>query len=99
MADTIRTSLYAIAESSYGVTPTSPSFAKKRFTDGTVMNLTKSEIQSAEIYSDGMERVSRHGNKVAQGTLNFEWSYGSYDLEMESLLMKMVPWCKPSRLV
>lgn len=83
MANSSRHATYYIAESTFGTTPTSPAFSYFRNT-GNTLGMTKTEIASAELYSDRGIRDSRHGNKQGAGDTPFELSYNTYEDLLEA---------------
>lgn len=62
-----------IGESSYGVTPNTPSMRQLRVT-GDDLNLVKESFLSNELRSDREITDFRHGNRQVGGNLNFELS-------------------------
>lgn len=85
MADGSRHELYAIAETTYGQTPTNPTFDTIRIT-GTTLGLTKDSLQSNEIRSDRQIADFRLGANQVGGEINFELSYGSFDEFLKGVL-------------
>lgn len=85
MADGSRHELYAIAETTYGQTPTNPAFDTVRIT-GTTLGLTKDSLQSNEIRSDRQIADFRLGANQVGGEINFELSYGSFDEFLKGVL-------------
>lgn len=85
MADSSRHALYAIAEVTYGTTPTTPAFKTLRHT-GTNLALTKNTMQSEELRPDRQIQDYRHGTKQAGGDISGELSYGAYDDFLEAVL-------------
>lgn len=78
MANSSRHETYYVPESTYGETPVSPSFLYSR-NAGLTLGVTKTEIQSSELYADRGIRDSRHGNKQLGGDEAIELSYSSHD--------------------
>lgn len=78
MANGSRHSIYAVAEQTYGVTPTDPAFDTVRIT-GTTLGLSKDSLQSEEIRSDRQIADFRLGANQVGGDVNFELSYGTFD--------------------
>jgi len=85
MANSARHSTYQKIESTYGTTPSSPAFDFFRST-GNTLGMTKTAVESAELYSDRGLRDLRHGNKNIAGDIPTELSYGSHDAQLEALL-------------
>jgi hypothetical protein len=85
MADSARHATYQIVESTYGTTPTSPAFVYFRST-GNTLGVSKTNIESEELYADRGKRDSRHGNKNLAGDIPTELSYGSHDTQLEAAL-------------
>lgn len=86
MADGSRHSLFIAPETTYGVTPTNPTFTTVRNT-GTTLGLAKTSNQSAEIRSDRQIAGFRHGTKQIGGDINIELSHGSFDGILEAVTM------------
>lgn len=85
MAESSRHNLYYVEESTFGTTPTSPSFSYLRHTsDG--LTTTKTEIVSAELYQDRGIRDARHGNRTGAGEVAVELSYNSFNDMVEAAL-------------
>ena len=85
MANSARHATYQKEESTYGTTPSSPAFTYFRST-GNTLGMSKTAIQSAELYADRGLRDLRHGNKNIAGDIPTELSYGSHDDQLEALL-------------
>ncbi len=85
MASGSRHSLAMVAESSYGVTPSTPVFTPIR-TTGTTLALTKDGFQSQEIRSDRQISDFRHGARRVAGDISIELSYGTFDPILEAVL-------------
>ena len=85
MADGSRHSMRMVAEVTHGVTPATPEFTTIRHT-GTTLGLSKEALQSEEIRNDRQIADFRHGARQVGGDINFELSYGSFDVILEALL-------------
>jgi len=85
MADGSLHRLAYVAEVTYGTTPATPAFTTVRNT-GTTLGLQKDIIQPAELRADRHIADFRHGAKQVSGDINFELSYGSYDVLLEALM-------------
>ena len=80
-----RHNLSYVLESTFGTTPTNPSFTPIRHT-GTTLGLSKDSIESEELREDRQVAHYRHGNKSVTGDVNFELSYGGLDALLEATL-------------
>ena len=78
-----RSSLAYIAETAFGTTPASPTFAKLPFNTHSI-DLTKDRVEGNEIQSDRMTRVDRHGNKQAGGSVEVDLRKADFDEFIES---------------
>ena len=78
-----RSSLSYIAESTFGTTPSTPTFAQLPINTHS-LDLTKDRVEGNEIQADRMPRVDRHGNKQAGGSLEVDLRKGDYDELFES---------------
>lgn len=78
-----RSSLAYIAETSFGTTPSTPTFAYLPFNTHSI-DLTKDRVEGNEIQSDRMTRVDRHGNKQAGGSVEVDLRKGDFDEFIES---------------
>ena len=78
-----RSSLAFIAESTFGTTPSSPTFAKLPINSHS-LDLTKDRVEGNEIQADRMPRVDRHGNKQAGGSIEADLRKGDFDALFES---------------
>ena len=78
-----RSSLSYIAETSFGTTPASPTFAYLPFNTHSI-DLTKDRVEGNEIQSDRMTRVDRHGNKQAGGSIETDLRKADFDELFES---------------
>lgn len=78
-----RSSLAYIAETSFGTTPSTPTFAYLPFNTHSI-DLSKDRVEGNEIQSDRMTRVDRHGNKQAGGSVEVDLRKGDFDEFIES---------------
>lgn len=78
-----RSSLAYIAETSFGTTPATPTFAYLPFNTHSI-DLSKDRVEGNEIQSDRMTRVDRHGNKQAGGSVEVDLRKGDFDEFIES---------------
>ncbi len=85
MADGSRHSMAYIKESTYGVTPASPTLKPIRG-GKTTLGLSKDSIQSEELRDDRQIADMRHGNQQVGGSIPVELSYGSFDDFLEAIL-------------
>lgn len=85
MANGSRHSLRMIPEVTYGVTPATPKWTPVRNT-GVTLALTKESLQSEEIRDDRQIADFRLGARQVGGDINFELSYGSFDVLLEAAL-------------
>jgi hypothetical protein len=74
-----------VAETVYGVTPTTPTMKELRNNSGGLV-ITKDTFQSQEIRSDRQISDFRHGTRQGAGNIDFELSYGAFDDFLESAL-------------
>ena len=81
-----RSSLSFIAESAFGTTPSTPTFANLPFNTHS-LDLTKDRVEGNEIQADRMPRVDRHGNKQAGGSIEVDLRNGDYDAFLESAFL------------
>ncbi|AEP08888.1 phage tail tube protein [Micavibrio aeruginosavorus] len=85
MADTSQTRLAYIAESVYGTTPATPTFKKVRYTGESLkharQNITSNEIRPDRNVADLVQVAGG-----AEGGVNFELSYGTFDDFLESFM-------------
>ena len=86
MSDSSRHDLYQVPEAAYGVTPANPDFDKVRHTS-TSLGLAKETAVSEELRGDRQINCFRHGLKQVGGDIGFELSYGSYDSQLEAVLL------------
>ena len=80
-----RHNLSYVLETTFGTTPTNPSFTPIRHT-GTTLGLSKDSIESEELREDRQVAHYRHGNKSVTGDVNFELSYGGLDDLLQATL-------------
>ena len=80
-----RHNLSYVLESTFGTTPTNPSFTPIRHT-GTTLGLSKDAGESEELREDRQVAHYRHGNKSVTGDVNFELSYGGLDDLLQATL-------------
>lgn len=81
-----RTSLAYIAETTFGTTPSSPTFANLPVNTHS-LDLTKDRVEGNEIQADRMPRVDRHGNKQAGGSIEVDLRKGDFDEFIESAML------------
>lgn len=86
MADGSRHSMRLVLESTYGVTPATPTLTPIRHTQ-TTLGLTKDSLQSEEIRADRQIADFRHGARQVGGDIQFELSFDSFDSILEALTM------------
>lgn len=77
--------LAAIAEVTYGTTPTTPAFSTLRHNSCNI-GLSKDAVESEEIRGDRQITCFRHGNKSVGGDVEGELVYGEYDTLIEAAL-------------
>ena len=78
-----RSSLAYIAETAFGTTPSTPTFAYLPFNTHSI-DLTKDRVEGNEIQADRMTRVDRHGNKQAGGSIETDLRKADFDELFES---------------
>jgi len=78
-----RTGLSYVVESSFGVTPSSPSMTSLPYNSHS-LNLSKQRVQGNEIQTDRMPRVDRHGNRQVGGDIVVDLRPGDFDDLIES---------------
>lgn len=85
MTNSSETRLASIVESTYGTTPSTPTFLNQRFTaedlNANIENTTSNEIRPDRNISDLIQT-----GQDAGGSVDFELSYGSFDLWLESVM-------------
>jgi hypothetical protein len=86
LASGSRASLALIKETSFGVTPGTPTFSYLPINTHS-LDLTKDRVEGNEIQSDRMTRVDRHGNRQAGGSIEVDLRKGDFDGLLESVMM------------
>lgn len=76
-------SLHFVAESSYGTTPSTPTWTPCPHT-GTTLALTKDGIESEKLRGDRQVEDFRHGNKSIGGDISCELEYAAFDTLLEA---------------
>ena len=79
-------SAHYVFESTYGVTPTTPTWAPVCIT-GASLGLTRDTIESGCLTSDRQVKDVRNGNKQLGGSVDSELIYGEADPLLEAALM------------
>lgn len=80
-------SLHMVAESTYGTTPTTPTWTPIPHTSCT-LGVTKDSIVSSKLRGDRQIEDLRHGNKSVGGDIGFDLEYGgAFDDILEAVLM------------
>jgi len=77
-------SLHFVAESSYGTTPSTPTWTPCPHT-GTALALSKDGIESEKLRGDRQVEDFRHGNKSVGGDISCELEYGALDDLLEAV--------------
>jgi len=77
--------LYYVAETSYGVVPSTPTWNRFPHT-GTTLNLTKDGIESEKLRGDRQVEDFRHGNRSIGGDVSSELEYAAFDDLLEAAL-------------
>jgi hypothetical protein len=85
-----RSELRYIAESNFGVTPSSPTLARLPIKTHSLA-LTKERLEGNDIQADRMPRVDRHGNRSAGGSIEVDLRAGDYDEFLESAMFSSFP--------
>jgi hypothetical protein len=80
-----RSELRYIAESTFGVTPSTPVLARLPVKTHS-LNLTKERLEGQDIQADRMPRVDRHGNRSAAGSIEVDLRQGDFDDFLESAM-------------
>ena len=83
---TDRVGLNVVAETTWGVTPTTPAFSAVRFT-GESLNFTTSFVSSEEIRADRMQTDTQKVSQQGAGDINGEMTYGTYDTFLSAAFM------------
>jgi len=78
-------SLHYVAESTYGTTPSTPTWTPLPHT-GTTLALTKDGIESEKLRGDRQVEDFRHGNKSVAGDVTGELEYAAFDDMLEAAL-------------
>lgn len=78
-------SLHYVAETTYGTTPSTPSFSPLPHT-GTTLAVTKDAVESEKIRGDRQVEDFRHGNKTVGGEVSAELEYEAFDDLLEAAL-------------
>jgi len=77
-------SLHYIAETTYGTTPSTPSFSPIPHT-GTSLAVSKDAVESEKLRGDRMVEDFRHGNKTVGGDITCELEYEAFDDLLEAV--------------
>lgn len=80
-----RSGLRYIKESTFGVTPSTPTLIEIPYSTHS-LNLTKERVSSNDIQPDRMLRVDRHGNRQAGGDITVDLRKGDFDPFLESAM-------------
>lgn len=75
-----------VKETTFGVTPSTPTMTKLRHTSGFALKLSRTNIVSEELRDDAQISSIKLGNKSIEGPMPMELSYGEYDPFLESLV-------------
>ena len=78
-----RSGLVYVVESSFGVTPSTPTMIRLPFSTHS-LNLTRSRQQGTDILPDRIPRVDRHGVQQAVGDIAAQFRPADYDALLES---------------
>lgn len=78
-------SLHYVAESTYGTTPSIPTWTPLPHT-GTTLAITKDAIESEKLRGDRQVEDFRHGNKSVSGDITGELEYEAFDDMLEAAL-------------
>ena len=78
-------SLHYIAESTYGTTPSTPTWTPLPHT-GTTLALSKDGIESEKLRGDRQVEDFRHGNKSVGGDVSAEMEYSAFDDIIEAVM-------------
>lgn len=77
--------VYFVAESTYGTTPSTPTWTPCPHTSYSV-GATKDSIVSSKLRADRQIEDLRHGNKQIGGDVGIELEYGAFDTLLEALM-------------
>lgn len=75
-----------VAETSFGVTPATPTMLAMRSLIGSKLDLTRSTFPSKEMNVTRQTMALTYGNRTGAGSFPFEFSYATFDDFMEALL-------------
>ena len=78
--------LHFVAESTYGTTPSTPTWTPCPHTSCS-LGVTKDAIVSSKLRSDRQIEDMRHGNEQVGGDIGIELEYGAFDTLLEALMM------------
>lgn len=78
-------SIHYIVESTYGTTPSTPTWTPLPHT-GTTLAMTKDAIESEKLRGDRQVEDFRHGNKTISGDVSSELEYSALDDILEAVL-------------
>lgn len=78
-------SLYYVAETTYGTTPSTPTLSPIPHT-GTSLNVSKDAIESEKLRGDRQVEDFRHGNKTVGGDITCELEYEAFDDFLQAAL-------------
>ena len=81
-----RSGLAYIAETTFGVTPTTPALTGIPYTTHS-LDLTKDRLQSNDLLPDRMLRTDRHGNRKVAGDIVVDLRKSEYDAFLEAGFM------------
>lgn len=79
-------SVHFIAESTYGTTPSTPTWTPLPHTSYAI-GVSKDSIVSSKLRGDRQIEDLRHGNKQIGGDVGFELEYGAFDDLLQAALM------------
>lgn len=77
-------SLHFIAETTYGTTPSTPTFTPIPHT-GTTLAVSKDAVESEKLRGDRQVEDFRHGNKTVNGDITCELEYEAFDDLLEAV--------------
>jgi hypothetical protein len=77
-------SLHFIAETTYGTTPSTPTFTPIPHT-GTTLAVSKDAVESEKLRGDRQIEDFRHGNKTVNGDITCELEYEAFDDLLEAV--------------